>query len=101
MDERTPVHFEGYTTRTSGSVLSSGPNNEWSKTCTARRHRRPADLLVQVLGLQFLVISKASRLDRRPYLRDLRWNQTPVASAVWDGLKGMEFRGVLTHAVRI
>ena len=33
MDERTPVHSEGYTytRRASVSVLSSGSNNEWSK----------------------------------------------------------------------
>ena len=44
--------------------LLSWPNNEWSKPYTARRHRRPVDFLLQLLGLQFLVNSDASRLDR-------------------------------------
>jgi len=43
--------------------LLSWPNNEWSKPCTARRHHRPVDLLLQVLGLQLLVNSDASILD--------------------------------------
>jgi len=43
--------------------LLSWPNNEWSKPCTARRHHRPVDLLLEVLGLQFLVNSDASILN--------------------------------------
>jgi len=41
----------------------SWPNNEWSKRCTARRYRRLVELILQVLGLQFLVNSDASILD--------------------------------------
>ena len=39
--------------------------NEWLRTGTARPLSRPANLLLQVLGLLFLVDSDASRLDRR------------------------------------
>jgi len=90
IDERTPVHTEGYTTRTSVPVLSFGPNNESSKTYTALRHRRPADLRLQVLGLQFLLNSR--HLDWiAAHLGGVRWNQIPrVAGAVWDGLKALE-----------
>ena len=51
--------------RTSVPVLSSGSNNEWPRICTARCHHRPVDLLLQVLGVQFLMKLDASRLDHR------------------------------------
>ena len=49
MGEKTPIHTESHIRRASIPVASSKPNNEWPRTCTARLHRRPVNLL-QVLG---------------------------------------------------